>query len=77
MSIKIILPEGEGVRSACGTKVYTDSGYEIKDVSRINIDIKPDNIIEATIAVAISKIENLRGLNGIIIAEGDLEDVKE
>lgn len=74
MSVRIVLPDGKGPKAAMGTKVYTDSGMEIERVSRIQIDILPDSILEATITVPISEIENLEGLEGVIVSERSTED---
>ena len=74
MTIKIVLPEGDGPKATNGIKVFTDSGHEIKNITRIQMDIKPDSIIEATITVAVGEIENLHGIEGIVIAEPDEDD---
>lgn len=69
MTIKIVLPEGEGVKSAMGIRVYTDSGHEIEGITRIQCDWRANEILEATITVEVSEIENLDGIEGIVIAE--------
>ena len=73
MSIKIVLPEGEGIKSGNGTRVYTDDGHEINGITSITVRILRDEIIDATITVHASEIENLEGLEGIVIAVPDEE----
>lgn len=73
MTIKIVLPEGDGLRVTNGIKVFTDSGHEIEGVTRIQCDWSVNEILEATITVEVSEIENLRGIEGIIIAEPEPE----
>ena len=69
MTIKIVLPEGGDTRPTNGIRVFTDSGHEIEGMSRIQCDWSVDEILEATITVAVSEIENLEGIEGIIIPE--------
>ena len=69
MSVKIVLPEGDGIKVACDTRVYTESGHEIKNICRIEIDLQPGSIIAAKITVPVSDIENLEGIEGLIIAK--------
>ena len=69
MTIKIVLPEGEGKRPCQGTRVYTESGEEIEGVNRIKIDIRSDCILEAEMTVSVSSIENLGGIEGVLIVD--------
>ena len=69
MTIKIVLPEGDGPKSGHGTKVFTDCGTEIKDISQIKIEILPDCILQAQITVGLSGIENLSGIEGVFIVD--------
>jgi hypothetical protein len=69
MSVKIVLPEVDGIKVASGTRVYTESGHEIENICRIEIDLQPDSIIAAKITVPVSDIENLEGIEGLIIAK--------
>lgn len=72
MTVKIVLPENKvehSLKSTQGIRVFTDSGHEIKDISRIQCDWKPNSVIDATITVAVSEIENLEGVEGIILPE--------
>lgn len=63
MSIKIVLPESNGdYKPVLGTKVYTESGEEIKNISRIEIDMNPGDIMTAKLTVLISDISNFDGL---------------
>jgi hypothetical protein len=70
MTIRIVLPDGDGVKIPNGTKVYTDSGHQIKGITRIEIEpLIMDTAITAKITVLVSEIENLQGIEGIIFAE--------
>lgn len=62
MTVKIVLPEGGGVKATNGTKVFTESGEEIESVSRIRCDWGVDDILTADITVAVSDIENFAGI---------------
>ena len=62
MTIKIVLPEGEGIKQGQGTKVFTQSGREIKDVTGMTVRIMPDELIEAQMTVYVSNIENFEGI---------------
>lgn len=53
--IDIVFPEGDEVRTARGTKVFTSSGHEIEGVSRIEIDIDGCEILLAKITVPVRK----------------------
>lgn len=74
MTIKIVLPEGDGPKATNGIKVYTDGGHEIHGITRIRCDWSVNEILEATITVEVSEIENLHGIEGIVIAEPDEDD---
>jgi hypothetical protein len=67
MGIKIVLPKGDGERTGMGTKVFTDDGVEITDIFDIQINVKCDELISATISAYVSSIENLNGINGVVI----------
>ena len=69
MTIKIVLPKSDGKKSSNGTQVFTECGIEIKDVSRIKIDILPNCMIEAEITISVESIENLNGIEGIFIPD--------
>jgi hypothetical protein len=62
MTIKIVLPEGEGVKSCHGTKVFTSDGVEIKNITRIQLDLRADSFLEAIITVAVGEIVGLDGV---------------
>jgi hypothetical protein len=64
MTIKVVLPEGKGPKSSWGTKVFTESGHEIKGVTRINIEMLPDCIVQAQFTVEVSNLENFEGIEG-------------
>ena len=60
--IKIVLPEGEGPKVSNKVKIYTESGEQIHGVSRIEIDIKPNEIVEAKLTVYVADLENFNGV---------------
>ena len=62
MSIKIVLPKGNKLKSGVGAKIYTDTGTEITGVLGLNVHIYPNDLITATIEVDVSDIENLSGI---------------
>ena len=66
MSIKIVLPEGDGPRPSTGTRVFTDGGTEIEGVMDIIVTMSPQKMITAYITVEASSIENLEGLEAFI-----------
>jgi hypothetical protein len=67
MGIKIVLPKGHGERTGMGTKVFTDEGVEIAGISNIQISLNPNEMMTAVVTVNVSTIENLNGINGIVI----------
>lgn len=73
MAVRIAFPAREffesGVRAAGGTKVYNEDGTEIQDVTRIQIDVCADSILQAVITVAVSEIENTDGFGLGIVPE--------
>lgn len=62
MTVRIVLPEGDGVKAAFGTKVFTSTGEEIKGVSRVQCDWGPDDIVTATLTVAVEQVDNFEGV---------------
>ena len=62
MTIKIVLPEGDGVKAVMGTKVFLSSGEEVEHVSRIQCDWGPDDILTATITVPVEEVQNFEGV---------------
>lgn len=63
MTIKIVLPEGKGVKTVNGTKVFNHEGHEIENISKIEIlPMRVNSIIQAKITVAVDSIENLEGV---------------
>jgi hypothetical protein len=62
MSIKIVLPEGNPPKATVGTKVYTSTGEEITDVTRIQMDWRANEFLSATITVNVDSIENFENL---------------
>lgn len=62
MTIKIVLPEGKGVKAVMGTKVFLSTGEEVEHVSRIQCDWGPDDILTATLTVPVDEIHNFEGI---------------
>ena len=56
------------------TKVFSEDGVEIKDITSINISIQPDEIISATIDVSINKIENMDNIH-VMLGTKTLHDI--
>lgn len=74
MSIKIVFPEGDKIKVGCGTKVINeDTGEEIKDIYSLDLRIAPNEIITATLTIAVSGIENAEGIEGLVVFQ-DIED---
>ena len=69
MTVKVVLPEGDGLKAAMGTKVFTESGHEIENVTGMTVRIMPDEIIEAQMTVYVSSIENFEGIEGAYMVE--------
>lgn len=66
MTVKIVLPKGLDKKLGLGTRVLTDSGHEIDNITSISVSITPRDIITATIVVAVSEIENLEGIEAFV-----------
>ena len=64
MTIRVVFPEGDGIKQGRGTKVFTESGHEIEDVTDMTVRIMPDELIEAQMTVYVSNIENFEGIEG-------------
>ena len=79
MTIKIVLPKNETSRPIVGhgTKIYTDSGEEIRGVVSCDIRVRIDEVITATLEVLVSEVENLERLKGEIVIVGPSEDEDE
>ena len=69
MTVKIVLPEQEKkeIRTAIGTRVFTEDGAEINDITDIDIHLSCDGIMSATIKVAVYDIENMGFLDAQIV----------
>ena len=73
MTIKIVLAEGEGAKSGFGTRVYAENGREISGITAIDIRIRPDESVVATLEVLVSEIENLEAI-GIFLPREEPEE---
>ena len=69
MTIKVVLPEGDGLKQGRGTKVFTESGHEIENVTGMTVRIMPDELIEAQMTVYVSNIENFEGIEGAYMVD--------
>lgn len=69
MTIKIVVPEGEGAKTTRDIKVYTESGEKIEGICRIQLDILPNEMLTATIVVNVSDIIGLDGLEGVVVVD--------
>lgn len=52
--IRIEIPDDGSIQTTNGIKVFTGDGHEIKEVSRIEIDILPNEVLLAKITVPIA-----------------------
>ena len=70
MTIKIVLPkptsDKDGVVAGWGTKVFNDKDSEIKNITGINLKIMPDEIVSATIDVAVSSNTDLSNIHALL-----------
>lgn len=66
MTVKIVLANGSGpgAKLAQGTRIYTESGHEIKGVHSLKISFPIDGVVIAKMKVSVHDIENLEGLAG-------------
>lgn len=75
MSVKIVLPErGEKVRCGNGTKCILPSGEEMKGVAAIDIRIRPDKIVTATVELGYIGLEEVEGAELKIVMKHPLTD---
>lgn len=61
--------------SGFGTKVFTDSGEEIENVTGIRIEVTPDNLVYCQLGALVTSIEGLENLRAIV--ELDKSIIKE
>ena len=66
MTVKIVLPGSAGTGPTCahGTRIYTESGHEIKGVRSLQVDFPIDGVVTAKMEVVVHAIDNLEGLAG-------------
>lgn len=73
--LRIVLPEGDRIRSGAGTRVFVGES-ELDGVESVTIHLAKDEIITATLRLTAATIENLQGLCTrieTIAAEADRE----
>ena len=66
MTIKIQLPECDGIKLGSPTRVFTDDGIEITDITSINVSILPDCFVTATIDVCVNSIEDMDNIHALL-----------
>ena len=76
MGIKIVLPEGDGLKTGHGTKVYTANGVEISGICRMSITVAPDEIIMAAIEVSVDDITNVDGIASLLPPDQAMQVLK-
>ena len=79
MTVKIVLPElydKSKLQIAAGTKVFNHEGAEIENITSIDIRIRPDEIIEATINVAIDRVTEFDNIHALLGTD-TLEQIAE
>jgi hypothetical protein len=53
--LDVIIPDGEGLRTAWGTKVFTQDGYELKDITSIEVmPLTCDSVLEVRITMPLN-----------------------
>lgn len=70
MGIKIVFPKSENKAVPMlsnGTKIYTDDGHEINGVTDLKIHASVNSVVKCVIEVHASEIENLEGVEGLVI----------
>lgn len=68
MSIRIeFAKDSKTPGTTAGVKIYTDEGVELKDVLAVDIRMRPNEVVTATVEILVSpdsKLENLTPLLG-------------
>jgi len=67
--ISIVLPEGKGIKTGDGTKVFTEEGAEITGITHMEISISPKEIITCTMSVCVDRIKNIEGIASLLPAD--------
>lgn len=68
MTISIELIQ-DGLQTGLGTKVFNDKGDEIKNITSINISIQPDDVVMATVEVAIGSLDGMGDIHAMLGTE--------
>tara|TARA_R110002096_G_scaffold379758_2_gene573755 strand:- start:4606 stop:4872 length:267 start_codon:yes stop_codon:yes gene_type:complete len=66
VTISIDLPKGDSAKTGIGTRVFNSSGVEIDDVTSIDISIRPDEIISATLEVHVSDLGDMKNVHALL-----------
>jgi hypothetical protein len=67
--INIVLPEGKGIKTGDGTRVFTADGAEITGITHIEISISPSEIITCKLSVYVDQIKNVEGIASLLPAD--------
>jgi len=69
MTIKIVLPDEDGVKTCNGTKVFGDKGNEISGVESIKIHMQSGSMLTAEVGVYIGSIDNMDNIHALLCTE--------
>lgn len=74
MTIKIQLPNNDEIKCGWKAKVFSSTGDEIVDITSIDIRIRPDEIVAATIEISVSELESMDNVHAMLGTE-TLKDI--
>ncbi len=66
MTISIKFNEDSGLVTGHGTHVFTEAGAEIKNITAIDISIKPDEIVTATVDVSVDSRDDMENIHALL-----------
>lgn len=77
MTVTIKLPDGkQGITPVHGTRVYTETGAKVQDISRIRLDWQADQVAEATFDIALKPGTTLENVH-VLLGTETLEQIAE
>lgn len=74
MTVKIVLPSNDGIKCGWKVKVFSSTGNEITDITSIDIRIRADEIVTATIDISVSELESMANVHAMLGTE-TLKDI--
>lgn len=74
MTVKIQLPNNDEIKCGWKAKVFSSTGDEITDITSIDIRIRPDEIVTATIDISVSELESMDNVHAMLGTE-TLKDI--